>query len=147
MLIFRFFLFLLLFVGGLMGHAVFAAGVTPAPDLPLVSGNQLQAKLDKAQTPVVLDFWATWCAPCKIYGPVVAEVSKAYKGKMVFYRVDASDFSNDQLVQKYSLQSLPVVLVVVKGKIVQRWEGVLKKTDLQSKLDAVLARYGKPDSK
>ncbi len=144
MLAFRFFIFLFLFVGSLTGHAAFSAGVTPASDLPLVSGSQLQEKLNKAKTPVVLDFWATWCAPCKVYGPVVAEVSKAYQGKMVFYRVDASDFSNDKLVQKYSLQSLPVVLVIVKGKIVERWEGVLKKTDLQSKLDKVMVRYGKP---
>jgi thioredoxin 1 len=130
-----------------VGHPVFSAGVTQALDLPLVSGAQLQEKLDKSKTPVVLDFWATWCAPCKIYGPVVAEASKAYKGKMAFYRVDASDFSNDKLVQKYSLQSLPVVLVIVKGKIVERWEGALKKEVLQGKLDKALARYGKPASK
>ncbi|HTA75667.1 MAG TPA: thioredoxin family protein [bacterium] len=129
------------------GHPAFSAGVTPAPDLPLVSGTQLQEKLDKSKIPVVLDFWATWCVPCKIYGPVVAEVSRTYKNKMAFYRVDASDFSNDKLVQKYSLQSLPVVLVVVKGEIVERWEGALKKEDLQNKLDKALAHYGKSISK
>lgn len=139
----RFFLFLFL-VWGFVGHVAFSADVTPAPDLPLISGDQFKYKVDQSKIPVVLDFWATWCAPCKVYSPVIVETSKSYQGKMVFYKVDVSDFSNDKTVQNYSIQSLPTVLVIVKGQVVERWEGILKTKDLKSKLNQVLKTWGKP---
>jgi thioredoxin len=140
----RFFLFLSFFVWGFADHVAFSADVIPAPDLPLISGDQFKDKVDQSKTPVVLDFWATWCAPCKVYSPVIAETSKSYAGKMVFYKVDVSDFSNDKIVQNYSIQSLPTVLVIVKGQVVERWEGILKTKDLKSKLNQVLKAWGKP---
>jgi thioredoxin len=141
---FRFLFFLFFCVWGFAGHVAFSTGVTPAPDLPLLSGDQFKDKVDQSKIPVVLDFWATWCAPCKVYSPVIVETSKSYVGKMAFYKVDVSDFSNDKTVQNYSIQSLPTVLVIVKGQVVERWEGILKTKDLKSKLNQVLKTWGKP---
>lgn len=139
----RFFLFLLLCVGS-WGRAAFSAGATPTPDaIPLISGEQFQ-KVDQSLAPVVLDFWAKWCAPCQVYSQVVSHVAKTFQNQITFYRIDVSDFSNDKRVQSYSIESLPTLIVVVRGKVVERWEGVLKDKDLKSKLNQVVKTWVNP---
>jgi thioredoxin len=143
--VFRFFSFLFFVVWGLAGHGVFAASVTPAPDsLPFVSGNQFQTQVDSSKIPVVLDFWASWCAPCQVYSPVVEEASHAFKNKMAFYKVDVSDNANEQRVQGYAIESIPTILVIENGQVVERWEGMFKPNDLKSKLKQVLKNWLKP---
>lgn len=143
--VFRFFSFLFFVVWGLAGHGVFAASVTPAPDsLSFVSGNQFQTQVDSSKIPVVLDFWASWCAPCQVYSPVVEEVSHAFKNKMAFYKVDVSDNANEQRVKGYAIESIPTILVIENGQVVERWEGMFKPNDLKSKLKQVLKNWLKP---
>ena len=128
-----------------MGHGVFAASVTPTSDgLPFVSGNQFQSQVDSSKIPVVLDFWATWCAPCQVYSPVVEEVSQSFKDKIAFYKVDVSDNTNEQRVQSYAIESIPTILVIENGEVVERWEGMFKPKDLKSKLKQVLKNWLKP---
>jgi len=143
--VFRFFSFLFLVVWGLAGHGVFAASVTPTPDsVSFVSGNQFQTQVDSSKIPVVLDFWASWCAPCQVYSPVVEEVSHSFKDKMAFYKVDVSDNANEQRVQSYAVESIPTILVIENGQVMERWEGMFKPKDLKSKLKQVLKNWLKP---
>ena len=93
--------------------------------------------------PVVLDFCATWCEPCQAYSPVVVEASKSFAGKMVFYKVDVSDDDNEQRVYRYSVLSMPTLLIIEKGQVVERWEGALKLKDLKAKLNQVLKTWAK----
>ena len=124
-----------------MGHEAFAADVTPTPDLSFISGDQFQTQVDQSNVPVVLDFWASWCAPCQVYSPVVEEASTSFKEKMVFYKVDVSDSGNERRVQSYAIESIPTILVIEKGQVVERWEGVFKLKDLKTKLKQVLKTW------
>ncbi len=134
--------FFLLFVWGCASHTVFAQVMTPTPDsLPFVSGDQFKNLVDQSKMPVVLDFCATWCEPCQAYSPVVEAVSKSFAGKMAFYKVDVSDDDNEQRVHRYSVLSMPTLLIIEKGQVVERWEGALKLKDLEAKLDQVLKTW------
>jgi thioredoxin len=126
-----------------VGHEAFAADVTPTPGLSFVSGDQFQTQVDQSDVPVVLDFWASWCAPCQVYSPVVEEASNSFKEKMVFYKVDVSDSSNEQRVRSYAIESIPTILVIEKGQVIERWEGVFKLKDLKAKLKQVLKTWVK----
>lgn len=139
-----FFLVLFFNVWGFAGHAATSADVTPAPNtLSFISGSDFKDKVDEAKTPAVLDFWAVWCAPCQVYSPRVEAVSKAYLGKMAFYKVDVSNAENDQRVQGYSIQSIPTLLVIENGQVVERWEGLFTQKELKTKLDKVLKEWTK----
>jgi thioredoxin len=124
-----------------VGHEAFAADVTPTPDLSFISGDQFQTQVDQSNVPVVLDFWASWCAPCQVYSPVVEEASTSFKEKMVFYKVDVSDSGNERRVQSYAIESIPTILVIEKGQVVERWEGAFKLKDLKTKLKQVLKTW------
>jgi thioredoxin 1 len=120
----------------------FATGVTPtSASLPFVSGDQFKDQVDQSTVPVVLDFWASWCAPCRGYSPVVEEASHSFKGKMAFYKVDVSDNANEQRVQSYSIESIPTILVIEKGQVVERWEGVFELKDIKARLKQVLKTW------
>lgn len=137
-------LFFLFCVWGCVSHAGFAQVMTPTPDsLPFVSGNQFKDLVDQSKVPVVLDFCATWCEPCQAYSPVVEAVSKSFAGKMAFYKVDVSDDDNEQRVHRYSVLSMPTLLIIEKGQVVERWEGALKLKDLKAKLNQVLKTWVK----
>ncbi len=140
----RFSSFLFFVIWGLAGHGGFAASVAPTPDsLSFVSGDQFQTQVDSSKIPVVLDFWASWCAPCQVYSPVIEEVSRSFQGKMAFYKVDVSDNSNERRVKSYAIESIPTVLVIENGQVVERWEGVFKLKDLKIQLKQVLKNWVK----
>jgi thioredoxin 1 len=139
----RFFIFLFFCIWCWIGHGAFAADVTPTPSLSFVSGEQFQTKVDQSNVPVVLDFWASWCTPCQACSSVVAEASNSFREKIVFYKVDVSDSINERRVQSYAIESLPTILVIEKGQVVERWEGVFKLKDLKAKLKQVLKTWAK----
>lgn len=123
---------------------VFADVATPAHDsLPFISGDQFKDEVDESKVPVVLDFCATWCEPCQAYSPLVKEAAKSFAGKMAFYKVDVSDDDNEQRVHRYSVLSMPTLLIIEKGQVVERWEGALKLKDLKAKLNQVLKNWVK----
>ncbi len=140
--------FFSLFLLGFGSHFALSQQVAPTPEnLPLLSGRDLQEKINKAKEPLVLDFWAVWCGPCQAYSPVVHELSKAYAGKIEFYKVDVSDRQNDQVVQDQSVQAIPTLLIFENGEVVDRLEGVFKKADLKKRLDQVLRDWVKSSTK
>jgi len=78
--------------------------------------------LSKADKPVVVDFWASWCGPCKVYGPIFQEASLK-TDKAIFLKVSTE--SNQQLAQKLGIQGIPATIVFDKGKEIRRQAGVL----------------------
>ena len=80
-----------------------------------VTDTNFDAEVLKSKMPVVVDVWATWCGPCRAYGPVVEEVAKEYDGKIKFVKLDADE--NDKTTQKYEIMSIPTTLLVDKGQI------------------------------
>ncbi len=86
--------------------------------------------------PVMLDFWAVWCGPCRMIAPIVEELSSEYEGKAVIGKVDVD--SNPDISAKYGIRNIPTVLFIKNGEIVDKQVGAAPKQAFAAKLDAIL---------
>jgi len=91
-----------------------------------------------AGKPALVDFWAVWCGPCLVIGPIVEELAEEYGDRVVVGKLDV-DANRDTAV-KYGIQAIPTLLLVNNGEIADRIVGVTDKTSLTSKLESLLPR-------
>jgi len=101
-----------------------------------LTDSNFEQEVLKAETPVLVDFWAEWCGPCRMVGPVVDELAGDYEGKVKVGKVDVDN--NPQISMKYGIRSIPSLLIFKDGEVVDQIVGAVPKPHLQKQLDAQL---------
>ncbi|MEM6736077.1 MAG: thioredoxin [Bacteroidota bacterium] len=101
-----------------------------------ITDNNFEDIINSKQ-PVLVDFWAEWCGPCKMIAPVVEELASEYDGKAVIGKVDVD--SNPEVSAKFGIRSIPTLLVFKNGEVVDKQIGAVPKNVLSQKLDAQVA--------
>ena len=101
-----------------------------------VTDSSFESEVIKSDKPIVVDFWAEWCGPCRIIGPVVDELANEYDGKVVIGKVNVDN--NSELSAKYGIRNIPTILFIKDGEIVDKSVGASPKNVLEEKLDALL---------
>lgn len=107
-----------------------------ADNVLVLQDDNFEAEVKQANQPVLVDFWADWCGPCKMIGPVVEELAKEYAGKIKVGKVNVDQQS--QLAIEYGVMSIPTLIIFKEGKEAERIVGFKSKSDLAALLDKQL---------
>ncbi len=101
-----------------------------------VNAEQLQQKLNNSRLPVLVDFFATWCPPCRALAPLLDQLAGDYAGKVEILKVNIDE--ENQLAQQFRVEAVPTLVLVAEGKIVRHQAGAPSRQALQKMLDEVL---------
>lgn len=101
-----------------------------------ITTENFEETILKSDKPVMLDFWAEWCGPCRMVGPIVDELHVEYDGKAVIGKVNVDE--QEAISTKYGIRNIPTILFFKNGEIVDKNVGVAPKSDLAKKIDALL---------
>ena len=98
--------------------------------------NENFESLKNGAQPLVVDFWATWCGPCRMVGPVISELAKEYEGKITVGKCDVEE--NEDLAMEFGIRNIPTILFFKGGQVVDKIVGAQSKAKLQEKFDNLL---------
>ena len=92
--------------------------------------------LKNGEQPLVVDFWATWCGPCRMVGPVISELAQEYDGRIVVGKCDVEE--NEELSMEFGIRNIPTILFFKGGQVVDKIVGAQAKARIQEKFEALL---------
>ncbi len=101
-----------------------------------VTEQTFESEVLKADLPVLVDFWAEWCGPCRMVAPIVEELAGEYAGKLKVTKVDVDD--NQQIAMRYSIMSIPTLGVFKGGEMIERIVGYMPKQELKRRVEGAL---------
>lgn len=101
-----------------------------------ITADTFEAEVLKSDIPVMVDFWAEWCGPCKMLGPTVDAIAGEYEGKVKVFKLDVQ--TEAALASKYGVSSIPTLLLFKGGEVADRVVGLRPKNDITSRIDPLL---------
>lgn len=101
-----------------------------------VNDDNFEDVVIKSDKPVVVDFWAEWCGPCRMVAPIIEEISNEYTGKAVVVKCDVD--SSPAVASRYNIRNIPTILFFKDGKIADKQVGAVPKHNFLTKLDALI---------
>lgn len=101
-----------------------------------VTDSDFAERVIRSEQPVLVDFWAEWCAPCRALGPAIESLAADYEGRAVVAKVDID--SNQEVARQFGIRSIPTVMLFDKGQVVDTFVGVRPKTDYAAGLDKLV---------
>ena len=101
-----------------------------------ITDSNFEETVLKSDKPVMVDFWAAWCGPCRMVGPIIDELSEEYDGKAIIGKIDID--SNQQYAAQFGVRNIPTVLVFKDGELVDRKVGVSSKNDYAEAIEKLI---------
>jgi thioredoxin 1 len=106
-----------------------------SPLIPVLTQDNFEKEVLQSATPVLVDFWAEWCGPCKMIAPLLDELADEYQGKVKIGKVNIDE--QQELATKYGIRAIPTLLLINKGQVAEQMVGAKSKRDLKASLDRV----------
>ena len=101
-----------------------------------ITDSNFDDEIKNSQLPILIDFWAEWCGPCKQIGPILKEIGEAKKDKLKIFKLNVDE--NPQIPQKFGIRGIPTLMIFKGGKLIDTKVGSLPKNVLESWLDPIL---------
>lgn len=98
--------------------------------------NNNSEEILASEKPVLIDFWATWCGPCRMLGPTVDEIAEEYDGRVIVAKCNVDDA--DEVAMQFRIRNIPTLIFLKGGEVVDRAVGVVSKAEIEAKLNALL---------
>jgi thioredoxin 1 len=108
-----------------------------SPLIVTLTQDNFETEALKSATPVLVDFWAEWCGPCKMIAPVLDELATEFQGKVKIGKVNIDE--QQELATKYGIRAIPTLLLINKGQVAEQMVGAKSKRDLKASLDKITA--------
>ena len=97
--------------------------------IKIISGDSFNKDVIQSKTPVLVDFWAEWCGPCKVIGPILEEISEEEKDKIIIGKINVDE--NQDIAAKYNVRGIPTLIIFNKGNLIDTMVGVASKASIK----------------
>jgi len=105
----------------------------PKYQTPHATDANFNEVVAQSEIPVLVDFYANWCGPCKVLGPIIDELAQEFEGRALVVKVNTED--NPKLSQHFKIKSIPTIMFVNKGQVMERYQGLIPKPNLEEILE------------